>query len=648
MQKLRPYILSGLFLFHLALLCLIILVCPTNASGPDATALQSLWAVTTIGTLLSQFFLIALWAGLGSDPWGLRLPGCGALATLTGIGLSVVVWRMEGTGPPNDDVIWRAALGPFVAWAVLVGLLLSLRVTPLLKWRIVMKPATPELVPNQALNYSLTRGILIVVTTWGGVLMLSKNSFPWPAQELGQTGQMVTILRVSAIAALLGAIALAAAMLCVGLTLTRLADWMFYRRRWTLPLVVVIALGAAIALLLVRGPPLANPTEILVAIVFLILALAAQPVAALLLMGLAGFRLAPRKQRDERSSDALTPYPRVASASPVGQLPRRLRGAHMAALVTLSALFCTVAPTGRLDDHKIRVFSSEWTSNDAGQITYLHLHPSTTDETLRGMGGFSQLERLNLSGTTITDRGLAHLKGLNELRKLNLPGTQITDAGMAHLKTLPNLQELSLYDTQITDVGLRFLKGMKLVHLIIPGHAKTDTGLMHYLAAIDVKSSNTISATQRLNVESWTMSYDALASAPRGLSASSSAQQFDLASWNITDAGLVHLAGLTNLQFLFLEGTRVTDAGLVHLSELSNLQEIFLSKTKISDAGLVHLTEMSSLQNLGLQRTRITDAGLPHLKKMTHLQELWINNTKITDRGVAELRESLPNCRIFN
>ena len=39
----------------------------------------------------------------------------------------------------------------------------------------------------------------------------------------------------------------------------------------------------------------------------------------------------------------------------------------------------------------------------------------------------------------------------------------------------------------------------------------------------------------------------------------------NLSHTQVTDAGLVHLAGLTNLEVLYLYGTQVTDAGLDEL-----------------------------------------------------------------------------------
>lgn len=55
---------------------------------------------------------------------------------------------------------------------------------------------------------------------------------------------------------------------------------------------------------------------------------------------------------------------------------------------------------------------------------------------------------------------------------------------------------------------------------------------------------------------------------------------------NVSDAGLVHLRGLTQLTSLSISGTKVTDAGLVYLSGLTNLTTLNLSATKVTDAGL--------------------------------------------------------------
>ena len=119
-----------------------------------------------------------------------------------------------------------------------------------------------------------------------------------------------------------------------------------------------------------------------------------------------------------------------------------------------------------------------------------------------------------------------------------------------------------------------------------------------------------------------------------------------LSSTKITDAGLVNLKGLSNLQYLGLDNTKITDAGLVNLKGLTELRRLNLVDAKVTDAGLVNLKELTNLTSLNLNGTEVTDAGLAHLKGLTNLQGLDLRRTKITDAGVAELKKALPNCKI--
>ncbi len=115
----------------------------------------------------------------------------------------------------------------------------------------------------------------------------------------------------------------------------------------------------------------------------------------------------------------------------------------------------------------------------------------------------------------------------------------------------------------------------------------------------------------------------------------------------VTDAGLAHLTGLTNLQVLDLDNTQVTDAGLAHLAGLTNLKGLGLSNTQVTDTGLAHLTGLTNLQVLDLDNTQVTDAGLAHLAGLTNLQNLWLGNTQVTDAGVEALRKKLPKLTIY-
>ncbi|NQU24115.1 MAG: hypothetical protein HQ567_22765 [Candidatus Nealsonbacteria bacterium] len=114
----------------------------------------------------------------------------------------------------------------------------------------------------------------------------------------------------------------------------------------------------------------------------------------------------------------------------------------------------------------------------------------------------------------------------------------------------------------------------------------------------------------------------------------------------ITDVGLEYLKGLTNLKVLWVCDADITDAGLVHLKGLTNLESLVLTNTQITEVGLEHLKGLKNLKELGLQRTRVMDAGMEHLKGLTNLETLNVRNTLVTEKGVENLQQASPNCTI--
>jgi peroxiredoxin len=138
----------------------------------------------------------------------------------------------------------------------------------------------------------------------------------------------------------------------------------------------------------------------------------------------------------------------------------------------------------------------------------------------------------------------------------------------------------------------------------------------------------------------------------------------------IGDAGLAHLGGLTSLKTLYIGGTQVTDAGLAHIKNMTELESLCVHKTVITDAGLEHLKDLtglvylcvhhtnvsntgleylqglSSLKTLYLQNTQVNDGGLVHLKGMTALEKLNLRGTSVSYAGLADLKKALPNCII--
>jgi len=74
---------------------------------------------------------------------------------------------------------------------------------------------------------------------------------------------------------------------------------------------------------------------------------------------------------------------------------------------------------------------------------------------------------------------------------------------------------------------------------------------------------------------------------------------FTLANTRVTDTGLAHLTELTMLRRLVLP-EKTTDAGLLQVAEMTELDDIGLFWTQVSDAGIERLLELKKVRSLGL------------------------------------------------
>jgi hypothetical protein len=103
------------------------------------------------------------------------------------------------------------------------------------------------------------------------------------------------------------------------------------------------------------------------------------------------------------------------------------------------------------------------------RLKYLSLKGRVTDAGLAHVAKLPLLERLYLTGTSVTDTGMKALVGLTKLKVLGLSHTRVGNAGLATLKGgLPELTRLELEDTLVSDPGLEHLKDWSnLDHLLL-------------------------------------------------------------------------------------------------------------------------------------------------------------------------------------
>ena len=124
----------------------------------------------------------------------------------------------------------------------------------------------------------------------------------------------------------------------------------------------------------------------------------------------------------------------------------------------------------------------------------------------------------------------------------------------------------------------------------------------------------------------------------------------DLRNTKVTDEGLGHLRGMSNLEQLVLGNddlsgfadihrptSPITDAGLVHLRELPQLMNLNLSGLPVTDAGLAAIGDLPSLRGLYLSRTKVQGLNLGRLKSLPKLASLYLDGTQVTDKGLSQL-----------
>ena len=131
------------------------------------------------------------------------------------------------------------------------------------------------------------------------------------------------------------------------------------------------------------------------------------------------------------------------------------------------------------------------------------------------------------------------------------------------------------------------------------------------------------------------------------LRALSEIDEMSLAHSQVSDCGLIRLSGLQKLERLSLADTFVRDEGMAYLKNLEKLSHLDLSSTFVSDDGLVHVGSVPSLVALDLSRQvvktagenygRISDAGIKHLAGLKKLRSLNLRYTEVTSEGLRHL-----------
>jgi hypothetical protein len=216
------------------------------------------------------------------------------------------------------------------------------------------------------------------------------------------------------------------------------------------------------------------------------------------------------------------------------------------------------------------------------------------------LGHFGRVERFSVmfANSALDDEGLAQLARIHgdRIDRLYLCDTRVTDRGLRSLKEFPHLRNL-----QIT--SNRGLIGQPKTPSLI-----TDAGIPY------------------LNLPQIT--------------------SLDLSGLPITDQGLKALAGLSELNSLYLRRTNVQGSSLGQFASLPSLRMLSLDQTAITDRELSQLAGASSLQWLSLSGNTLSAAPLKKLATLPSLTQLVLERCGLLDEEVAILKAVNPNLKI--
>lgn len=94
------------------------------------------------------------------------------------------------------------------------------------------------------------------------------------------------------------------------------------------------------------------------------------------------------------------------------------------------------------------------------------------DEGVAHLKNLRKLKFLNLFRTNLSDKGLADLQGLTQLETFLMGGTKVSDEGLKNLEKMARLKKISVFRTAISDNGLKSLEKLSALEILLIGESK--------------------------------------------------------------------------------------------------------------------------------------------------------------------------------
>ncbi len=126
-----------------------------------------------------------------------------------------------------------------------------------------------------------------------------------------------------------------------------------------------------------------------------------------------------------------------------------------------------------------------------------------------------------------------------------------------------------------------------------------------------------------------------------------------LSATPLTDVAMEHIGKIHSLEFLDLQHSMVTDSGMAHLAGLTNMEQLWiqgasgLEGRSITDESVNVFMGMKRLQRLTAFETQLTDAGIRRIAALPNLRRMEISSGAVSEQLATELKKDYPALTIW-
>jgi hypothetical protein len=244
--------------------------------------------------------------------------------------------------------------------------------------------------------------------------------------------------------------------------------------------------------------------------------------------------------------------------------------------------------------------------------------PALTPEDLEDLAALPGLHAVALRNVTIDAATVRALAGTARLRSLDLEGEGVTAERLSVLAGASGLARFACKYCPFGDEGMAQIgKLTQLQVLRIDGAMVTDRGMEHLAGLSDLE---VLDLTRSTKVSNAGVAH---------LAGLTRMKRLWLSTLDIDSGALPHLARLTDLELLHLDRTEIGDENFEVVADKAGLRELNLWSTQVTSAAVAHLAPLKRLETLELTETKIDPAALPVLGKLTSLRDLRLGETEL-------------------